>query len=137
MWYSGGWNQFAPPLAVNLVLLVLAVLASGMALRVFARRQDIGGKPLECRVGGILLAWALAGFFAVAIIAQQTTQAEGRIAYVGLGGFAILTVLGTVQLVTYVRSSASRLCALAFWPVVFLLLNVFVLMHFVLPFAGW
>lgn len=134
MWYTGGWNQFAPPMGLSAALFGVALVGLFGAARAAWRRRLTNGGPLDLSSGLVLFGWALAGLAAVVIIAKYTVQAESRIAYVGLGGFAPLVVLGLCELAG--GRGPGRILALAFWPVSLAALDVYVLLEFVLPFAG-
>jgi hypothetical protein len=137
MWYTGGWNQFALPVVINLALLAMACVALAAGLWAVWSRRDALGNRLERKVGWLLAGWILAGLAAVVIIALKTNQAEGRIAYVGISGFAILAVLGAREIFVWGtgRAQAARF-ALALWPLIFLALDCYVLVCFVSPFRG-
>ena len=131
IWYIGGWNQFVLPFAVNLVLALLA----GVACFAIAKAYGDGGiwvrrfDPIIALHAGCCLA-ALAS---VLIIAHSTTQAEGRVAYVGLSSFAVLASLGLAEAL---RSSKRFKVALLTWPVLLLAVNIYVLASVVIPFRN-
>jgi 4-amino-4-deoxy-L-arabinose transferase-like glycosyltransferase len=136
-WYNGGWNQFAAPTIANLMLALLAAVSIVAGIVTFGRGKMATGITLDWRVGLLLSASALGGLAAVLIIAKNTTQAEGRIAYVGIGGFALLTVTGLVDLL--VRLSGERLPAAGaalVWPLILLAFNFYVMGCFIIPFRG-
>jgi 4-amino-4-deoxy-L-arabinose transferase-like glycosyltransferase len=105
-WYDGGWNQFVLPGWMNDALAVVAVVAVvAGALWVLgprARSSLPGGRW----AGVALVAAALAGLVALVIVAKDTTQAEGRVTYVGLAAFATLCVTGTARLGAALPASA-------------------------------
>jgi 4-amino-4-deoxy-L-arabinose transferase-like glycosyltransferase len=135
-WYNAGWNQFTAPLAWNLALSALAVLTVAFAVAAYARGRTADGRPFDGRAGLLLVAVVLAGVVAVLIIAQRTTQAEGRIAYVGLSAFAVLTTLGTQELVASCTRGMARRLALFAWPVALLALHAYVFTRVLIPFGG-
>lgn len=132
VWYGGGWNQFRLPLAWGVVasLLAAALTVSGIVL--FLRRRPalpLGWPSLPSAV--------LAAVAALLLIAKNTTQAEGRYVFVGLGAFAVV-LAGSVRLVLG-RSSdapAGRLLLLG-WPLALLTLQGWVVTHVLLPYGGW
>jgi 4-amino-4-deoxy-L-arabinose transferase-like glycosyltransferase len=135
VWYDGGWNQFDLPKWINILLWILAavsVISAAVMLRARGRRgpfrPSVSGLAL-CGIGGVVLA----GIAAVLIIAQTTTQAEGRVAFVGLAGFAILLVMGTGR-----GASQSRLAqaAVFVWPAVLVAVNVYVFANYLVPLGG-
>lgn len=133
-WYTGGWNQFIGPFAVNFALWLIA----GVALFAWGRVL-VGGSPasvwtIGSREAVCLTASALAGLAAVVLVARDTLQAEGRIAYVGLSAFAVVVVAGLEQAVG--GSRRARTVALATFPALLLAYEVYVLARYVIPFRG-
>lgn len=129
-WYNGGWNQFVLPFAFNFVCSVLAVVCCCHSAAALLR----GDNSIRKFDPGFLLitgCW-LAALASVFIIARTTTQAEGRIAYVGLSAFAIVAVTGAIR----IFRTRQRL-ALLLWPVLFLLLNGYVVLRFIIPFRAF
>ncbi len=82
-----------------------------------------------CGIAGAVLA----GIAAVLIIAQTTTQAEGRVAFVGLVGFAILLVLGTAPGATRSRLAQGLVFA---WPAILVAVNIYVFSNYLVPLGG-
>ena len=76
----------------------------------------------------------VAGLAAVLIIAQTTTQAQGRVAFVGLVGFAVFLVLGTDLGPS--RGRFTRAAVLLAWPAVLFAVNVYVLFSYLIPLGG-
>jgi 4-amino-4-deoxy-L-arabinose transferase-like glycosyltransferase len=137
MWYSGGANQFAAPMACNLALFLAAVIAIIAGISAFRRNRGPSTVALDQRQGWILIGWIVASLAALIVIARYTAQAEGRITYPGLAAFAILAVLGTDYLARRSRqSSAGRFFGCVIWPCVFLGFNAYVFASFVWPFRG-
>jgi 4-amino-4-deoxy-L-arabinose transferase-like glycosyltransferase len=133
-WYTGGWNQFVGPFAANFLLW----LAVGVAL--FAWRRAVVAGP---RLPGwtiprpeavCLTVAAIAGLAALVLVARDTLQAEGRVAYVGLSAFAIIAVAGLEQAVG--GSRRARTAALAAFPAMLLAYEIYVLARYVIPFRG-
>jgi hypothetical protein len=132
MWYNGAWNQFVLPFGFNLLLLLLAAISCFGALKAFVDGSSVLRKwhpPLAILIGACVMSLT-----AVIIIAKSTTQAEGRVAYTGLSAFAILILLGWIEAVG--GSARRERIALWTWPVLLLLLNVYVLATFVFPYAA-
>ena len=134
-WYDGGWNQFALPKWMSAGLWALAAVSIVSAGAAFRRRATSGsfspwvsGPALWATVGSVL-----AGIAAVLIIAKTTTQAEGRVAFVGLVGFALLLVVGTDA--GRARGSLARAAVFA-WPAMLLGVNVYVAYSYLVPFRG-
>lgn len=135
IWYDGGWNQWQLPFGLNLLLTLLAAIALAGGARVLVRgRTELPALPVERRLGAALAAAVTAGFVAVLLIAQTTTQAEGRYTYVGLAAFALLTVLGTQEIVD--GPPVLRRMSLWVWPVLLVGVQVYVWHSFVLRYAG-
>lgn len=131
VWYIGGWNQFVLPFAMNLALDLIA----GIACFAVAKAYVDGGirvkrfDPIIALHAGCCMS-ALASVF---IIAHSTTQAEGRVAYVGLSSFAVLAPLGLAEAL---GSSKRFKAALFAWPTLLLAVNIYVLADVVIPFRN-
>jgi hypothetical protein len=78
--------------------------------------------------------FALAGLAAVVMVALETLQAEGRVAFVGLSAFAIVAVATLEQAVG--GSARARAAALAAFPPLLLAYDTYVLTRYVIPFRG-
>lgn len=135
VWYDGGWNQFDLPRWMNVLLWFLAAL-SMISAAVMLRAKRWRG-ALRPSVSGLAL-WGiagalLAGIAAVLIIAQTTTQAEGRVGFVGLVGFAILLVLGTAPGTTQNRLARAAVFA---WPTALVAVNIYVFSNYLVPLGG-
>jgi 4-amino-4-deoxy-L-arabinose transferase-like glycosyltransferase len=135
VWYDGGWNQFDLPKWMNVLLWALAAL-SMISAAVMLRAKRWRG-ALRPPVSGLAF-WGiagsvLAGIAAVVIIAQTTTQAEGRVGFVGLVGFAILLVLGTAPGTTQNRLARAAVFA---WPAALVAVNVYVVANYLVPLGG-
>jgi 4-amino-4-deoxy-L-arabinose transferase-like glycosyltransferase len=135
VWYDGGWNQFDLPKWMNLVLWILAALSMISAAMVLRTRGWRGAlRPSVSRLALCGIAGAvLAGIAAVLVIAQTTTQAEGRVAFVGLVGFAILLVLGTAPGTTRNRLAQTAVFA---WPAILVAVNIYVFSNYLVPLGG-
>jgi len=134
VWYDGGANQWLLPNWMDNVLWAAAALSAVSAVgAVFGTRRDARLRPTGA-LGGLAVAGSIvAGIMAVLLIAQTTTQAEGRIAFVGLAGFAIVLVLGTD--VGRPRGRLGR-AAVFTWPALFVGVNVYVLATYLIPLGG-
>jgi 4-amino-4-deoxy-L-arabinose transferase-like glycosyltransferase len=135
VWYDGGWNQFDLPRWMNVLLWFLAAL-SMISAAVMLRAKRWRG-ALRPSVSGLAL-WGiagalLAGIAAILIIAQTTTQAEGRVGFVGLVGFAILLVLGTAPGTTQNRLARAAVFA---WPAALVAVNIYVFSNYLVPLGG-
>jgi uncharacterized membrane protein YhaH (DUF805 family) len=135
VWYDGGWNQFDLPKWMNVLLWILAAL-SMISAAVMLRAKRWRG-ALRPSVSGLAL-WGIAGavvagIAAVLIIAQTTTQAEGRVGFVGLVGLAILLVLGTVPGTTQNRFARAAVFA---WPAALVAVNIYVFSNYLVPLGG-
>jgi len=133
-WYNAGWNQLFAPFAVNLVLALVAAIAVFGGLRAFAAGRACVLWPLDRRVGLLLGGVLAAGLAAVLIVTKDTTQAQGRVMYIGMSAFATVAVLGLAEGIG--GSDRARLFGLLLFPTLLLLLNVYALTHFVIPFRG-
>jgi uncharacterized membrane protein YhaH (DUF805 family) len=135
VWYDGGWNQFDLPKWMNVLLWILAALSMISAAAMLRVRRWRGA--LRPSVSGLAL-WGiagalLAGIAAVVIIAQTTTQAEGRVGFVGLVGFAVLLVLGTAPGTTQNRLARAAVFA---WPTALVAVNIYVFSNYLVPLGG-
>jgi hypothetical protein len=126
-WYNGGWNQLVAPFAVYCVLWWIAAVCLSEAFKLQVIRS---GATLSNTT--VLLPWvsAFAGVLAVLLIAQQTYQAEGRVAFIALPAFAVLLTSGSQ---IYLNGTRLASLGLWFWPLVLLILDIYVLTGFVLP----
>jgi hypothetical protein len=135
VWYDGGWNQFQLPKWMDTALWMFAAVCTVLAIAKMTpgpRRQllqpSVSTPALLGTAGSVL-----AGIAAVIVIAQTTAQAEGRVGFVGLVGFAFLLVLGTALVPS--RRPLSRFTIFA-WPLVLVGVNVYVFANFLVPFRG-
>lgn len=129
-WYNGGWNQLVAPFAVYGVLWWLAAVSLSEAFRLRLKKT---GSGLNIKHLSLLWTSALAGILTVLIIAQQTYQAEGRVAFVALPAFAALLTLGSQA---YFAGTPVAWLGLSLWPLAIILLDIYVLICFVLPLRG-
>lgn len=133
-WYTGGWNQFLLPFALNLALTLAAGAALVGALRVSLRGGTTGGTPFLARHSAVLWAALAAGFVALLLIARQTTQAQGRYLFVGMVAIALFLVVGTAEL-TDVRPRLQQAC-IWLWPLLMALTSAYAAQRYLVPFAG-
>jgi len=126
LWYNGSFNQLVAPFAHYGVLWFLAAISFGQAFR--TQLIDRSAAPDK----RIILIWiaAVAGILAVLLIARQTTQAEGRIAFISLSAFAILLTSGCQS---YFSHSRLAWLGLLFWPMTIVLFDIYIFGRFVLP----
>ncbi len=104
------------------------------AVMLRARRWRAALRPSFSRLSVCGIAGAvLAGIAAVVIIAQTTTQAEGRVGFVGLAGFAVLLVLGTAAGTAQKRLTRAAVFA---WPAALVAVNIYVFSNYLVPFGG-
>ncbi len=132
IWYDGAWNQFLAPFSFNLVLTCIASVALFGVLKALWQ----GGRYIKKRDFPIalLLTCSLAAVAAVFIIARTSHQAEGRLTYVALTAFALLSVLGIAETIGDTAGRLRR--AVALWPIALLALNLYVFFRFILPFRS-
>lgn len=128
-WYQGGWNQFFAPFGINFFLSCLAAISIfGVCKALLNGGQQISKGDSKI---SLLFAAAVTGFGTVFLLAKAIGQGEGRIAYVGLSAFAILCVVGMTEALGV--SPARVRYAIAFWPTVLFLFNLYVFFCFILP----
>jgi cell division protein FtsW (lipid II flippase) len=101
------------------------------AARSFAAGRTVESMILSRRCGVVLFASVLAGVVALLIVAKETTQAEGRVAYVGLSAFAVLAAFGLSEALGPRRWL--RILGFVFWPTCFLAYNAYAMLEFVVP----
>jgi Dolichyl-phosphate-mannose-protein mannosyltransferase len=133
-WYAGGWNQFFGPFALNLLLWMVVGAALFTWMRVVVAGPREAGWTIGRREAVCVSVFALAGLAAVVLVALETTQAEGRVAFVGLSAFAIAAVAGLEQAVG--GSARARAAALATFPALLLAYDAYVFARYVIPFRG-
>jgi hypothetical protein len=120
---------------MNILLWILAALSMiSAAVMLRAERWRGALRPSVSR----LTLWGiagsvLAGIAAVLIIAQTTTQAEGRVGFIGLVGFALLLVLGTAPGTTQNRLARAAVFA---WPAALVAVNIYVFSNYLVPLGG-
>lgn len=132
VWFDGGWNQWGLPSPLDWFLWVMAaisVMLTGWSLWYRWRHHTLPRHMTRAAFAVIPLA-LLAGLAAIAIIAQITTQGEGRIAFVGLVAFAIILVAGFER--ANVRSKW-RQSLVFLWPAILAGVNVVVFVQFLIP----
>jgi uncharacterized membrane protein len=127
-WYNGSFNQLVAPFAFYAVLWFLASLCLGHAFL-----TQLIGKSTSCDKR-LFLVWiaAFAGILAVVLIARQTMQAEGRIAFVSLSAFAVLLTSGSRL---YFAQSRAPWLGFLLWPLSMLSFDAYIFMRFVWPHA--
>jgi hypothetical protein len=125
-WYNGSFNQLVAPFGFYGLLWFFAAISFGQSFKA----QLIATPGL--RDARLILVWiaAAAGVVAVLLIARQTTQAEGRIAFVSLAAFAVLLTSGSQA---YFSETKLAWVGLLFWPIMISLFNLYIFCRFVLP----
>jgi len=135
VWYDGDWNEYDLPKWMNSALWLLAAVSVSLAVAKLVRRRS--RQNLMPSASGLAIWGAagsvLAGLAAVLAIAKTTTQAEGRIGFVGLVGLALLLVLGTDQ---YPRSGRTARALTYAWPALLLGVDVYISCYFLIPLRG-
>lgn len=124
--YEGGFNQFAAPALINLLLWAIAVICLAEATRKIVRERDW---HLQ---GGLCLLAICCGLLAILLVAKDATQAESRLAYVALTAFALLMVVGLQEFLG--RGKLAFKAAVFTWPLILALFNLYVFVRFVWPF---
>ena len=126
LWYGAGWNQIELPRPAGVMLSLLAVVAILAA-------ASRGGGVLRHRA--VLMGCVGAAFVAWALLVAQTTQNEGRYFFVAIPALATLMVGGVVTVVRP-RSSSLVVAVHAFWPVLLVAVNVYVVATWLIPYGG-
>jgi len=134
VWYNGDWNEYTLPKWMNSVLWALAALSVVVAITrlVRAKRLGILAAFTSLLTLAAALGSALAGLAAILLVAQSTTEAEGRLGFVGLVGFALLLVIGTG--LPGVKRAATASTFL--WPLLLLALDGYIFYYWVVPLRG-
>jgi 4-amino-4-deoxy-L-arabinose transferase-like glycosyltransferase len=131
VWYDGGWNQLQLPLALNVVLSVLAALCLiAAALTVRRRNMQVAQQTalflLATPIVGSVIAWLL--------ILRETTQAEGRYLLIAVSAWAIVLCAGSQWPVR--RPLWLNRLSLALWPALFCAIDAYVFARWEIPFGG-
>jgi hypothetical protein len=88
------------------------------------------------RLSGLaLIGFVVAGIIAVLITIKSTSISDARIAFVGLSGFAIILVAGSTWLLSRISLRLSSI-GLLLWPTVLLSVDLYVLIHYLIPLGG-
>ncbi|HET7060326.1 MAG TPA: hypothetical protein VFH99_03375 [Candidatus Saccharimonadales bacterium] len=130
-WYDGGWNQLILPGWVNTSLWALAFISFvgvGVYMRKYVRHWYSG----EWWRALFLVTAVATGLLTTYIIARTTVQAEGRVAYIGLSAFAIFCTVGLATVLARVSIHLNN-AGLFLWPAILALVNVYVLLHILIP----
>ena len=135
VWYDGGWNQFILPTWMNATLWVGAAVSTISTVVTLAlRRKRTSVLPSASTLAiSAALGSVLAGLAAVVIVAQTTAQAEGRVGFVALAGFAVMLVLGTE--LGHRRQGWAAMLVFA-WPSALLAVNIYVVANVLVPYRG-
>lgn len=114
-WFDAGWNQLQLPQLLDIGIWILAAFALGAAL--WSRFP--GRLVIVLSAMGAAVAWLL--------IIRQTTQAEGRYLLVAVTAWATLLVEGSARLVRW------RSVGIWLWPVVFLVVDAYLIGNWLIP----
>jgi hypothetical protein len=74
----------------------------------------------------------VAGFIAILIIVKDTSIGDVRDAFGALAAIAIVVTVGSARILTRINSRL-EVVGVAFWPVVLLALELYVLIRFLIP----
>jgi hypothetical protein len=132
-WYAQ--PNLTVPSWVNFALAVIGLvcLTTGGWAIVAVQRRDTSWLP---RLSGLaLLGCILAGLAAVFVLLKETSIGDARLAFVGLSDLAIVLVVGSVRLVSRTNPRLVPV-GVVVWPTVFLALDLYVLVHFLVPLGG-
>ena len=132
VWYDGDWNQFLLPQWLSLFLSALAICC--VAILTYDVVRNRGGSLLRLPVASTVFGALLAGLVALLVVAKDTTQAEGRITYIGLSAAAVVLVLGIARVGR--RGSLIWAIGLLAWPLLLLGVDIYVFIHYVFPTRG-
>lgn len=126
-WYNGGFNQLVAPFAIYWLLWLIAGICFAQTFK-----AQLTNTCARLSLKNGLLVWlaAVAGLLAVLIIAHNSSQAEGRLAFPALPAFAVLLTSGCEA---YFTDTKLRRLGLLLWPGIILLLDIYVFARFVLP----
>ena len=117
VWYDAGWNQIQLPNVLDLILSALAVIAlAAAAVKVRLR----GGLVLVLCALGSVIAW-------LALLAT-TNQGEGRYLLVAILAWGLFLVAGSEGLLR-------RGVALWLWPALFVAVDAYVVLRWLVPYA--
>jgi hypothetical protein len=126
------------PFWINDLLIVGAIGCFVGAIWALLIRPEQGA--IRARfVGATLLGVIIAGILAVVLIIKNVGTSDARLAYVALSAWAIMLVYGatTVGVVMSTRFAPRVSSYLPFvWPAAMLLVDIYVMVHFLVPFGG-
>jgi uncharacterized membrane protein len=130
-WYIGGWNQWSIPLGTSLFVTAVACASYGGAARVAAHLLTTRGWSF---VSGRLLpvlAATSGGMIAVLVIAQATTQGQGRYLFTAISVIAFCLVVGMRELAA--ENRVLRVVGTWTWPAILAALNLYAALLYVVP----
>lgn len=130
-WYNAGWNQLVLPVYIYQLMWTIAALSITGAVLGWKKIQRDKRTRKAC-VEILTVLAAISGGIALILVAKSALQAEGRIMYVGLAAFAMLCTAGLKTLSLMISPKFGCL-SLAIWPIVFLIVNVYIIVTVLLP----
>ena len=136
LWWSLWYLQpgSALPPWINDLLILVAIVCLGGAVWGYLFRP--GGNMIRANlVGMTFFGLIVAGVIAVLLVMKSVSVSEARLAYVALSAWAIVLVYGATFLTT---RFAPRLSSYApfVWPAALVLVDVYVLTNYLVPFGG-
>jgi hypothetical protein len=131
VWYDGGWNQLLLPLWLDIIVTAVAVACLLRGACLLWRREWPSSRSV---IMIMLLVPTIGSVIAWLLILRETTQAEGRYLLVAVSAWGFLLCLGTDGLFRSRR--ALRYLTLAIWPAMFLAIDLFVFLHWEIPYGG-
>jgi hypothetical protein len=132
-WYAQLYLML--PRWTNWVLAVLGLLCLAVGAWVILASPHWLSSRLALLSGLALLGCILGGLAAEVIHIKTTSIGDARLAFSCLTALAIVLVVGSVRLVSGINSRL-MLVGLCAWPTIFLALDLYVLVHFLIPLGG-
>jgi hypothetical protein len=99
---------------------------------VMLRQRRWVSRSLSPLAGLSLVGCVVAGFIAILIIVKDTSIGDVRDAFGALAAIAIVVTVGSARILTRINSRL-EVVGVAFWPVVLLALELYVLIRFLIP----
>jgi Dolichyl-phosphate-mannose-protein mannosyltransferase len=123
------------PFWMNLTLASVGILCLVIGAWAITTLKNRDSSWLSRLPGLALPGCVIAGLIAVFVNLKETSIGDARLAFVGLSAFAILLVAGSARLSAVIFPSA-RWVGVVLWPIIFIGIDIFVLIRFVVPLGG-
>ncbi len=132
-WYAQ--PNLGLPTWMNYVLAAFAILCLVKGAWVILAEHPWISSQRQRLSGLAVLGCILGGLVAMVIVVKSSSIADARWAFVGLAPFALVSVAGSWRLVGRAGPRLEPL-AMLLWPTLFLALDIYVLIRFLIPLGG-